>query len=117
MFARQYRETSRAQASCPCFCCAEAADVIKARGMTKRILFIGYAFALGSRNQDASIALSSEVGGGRNGGERSSKDQRQTDFPTGGGEQCRHCRLPLARDSGPVVDGRSMRLQPRADCD
>src|SRR5437773_12250172 len=65
MFARQYRETSRAQASCPCFCCwAEAADVIKTKGMTKRILLICYAFVLGNRNQDASITLSSEVGTG-----------------------------------------------------
>src|SRR5947207_10778874 len=65
MFARQYRETSRAQASCPCFCCAEAADVIKTRGMTKRILLICYAFALGNCNQDASITLSSEESGKR----------------------------------------------------
>src|SRR5437588_3993012 len=65
MFGRQCRETSRAQASCPCFCCwAEAADVIKTRGMTKRILFICYAFVLGNLNQDVSITLSSEVGTG-----------------------------------------------------
>jgi hypothetical protein len=35
IWARQNRETSRAQASCPC-CWAEAADAIRTSGMTKR---------------------------------------------------------------------------------
>src|SRR5882672_484520 len=50
MCARQNRETSRAQASCPSFCCADAPVAIRTKGTTKRILLICYALVPGERN-------------------------------------------------------------------
>src|SRR3979409_2544745 len=41
MLARQKRETSRAQASCPC--CAEATEPIRTNGMMKKNLAMFYA--------------------------------------------------------------------------
>ena len=50
--ARQYRETSRAQASCPArVCCADALVAIRTRGMTKKILFMCSAFIFVNLNQ------------------------------------------------------------------